>query len=479
MAKTTYYEQAKEEHKEVLKGWEVDNAFGVENNNGISSEEVSEILGLPDPDAISSTFTSAGAEYSNIWTGENGVAAAWDGAFDDQEGWENLGDAAAAAALNYVNSLLEKIKKAWTTTTTVSLSSLIGEVAPYCINASQTGKILSRKVGTLMSNIGEWFSDSLITELNNLGDSFLNDPNITAAVSNLKIIQAFASTLNGLSSTLDTTKKIMESVEPFIPWLEIIANLALSVWSGGTTATTAGQQLQEYLVTLTQDLYVRVFEIFRRLIFNISFKAPSFLVMSLSSLKFNEATDISEGDQAEWEASKNSIWGQAVTQTSSVLTGNAYNSLSQRKTVGQTLWGDATNTLSGASDVLKSYGNKIGSGDLLSSFKISKDSNGKWTTTSASEYFKDWTSPVTNYVSDMKDTWGKYNKEYIASAMHDYVSKAQAAAHVWAPSSYSSGNGSKENYKKTKTSVVPGSPRIVLDEIRIMQESNKIILSQQ
>lgn len=476
MAKTNYTDQAQKDlEKNASLEW-VGNAFGVENSSSSDGKKATEIVGLPDPDNISEALSGAGEEASSAATD---MVNAWDGAFDDQEGWENLGDAAAAAALNYLNSLLEKVKKALTSTTQVSVSTLIGEVAPYCINISQTGSVLGKKLKSLMENMGEWFESSLIQELNNLGDAFLDDPNITSAVSNLKVIQAFSTTLNSIASMLDTVTKVMYVVEPAIPLVEILANMALSFFSGGTSLVTATNQMQEYIISLTQTLMVRVFETFRKLIFNISFKVPSFLVTSLSSLKFNEATDISEENQSTWTASKNSGWGQFVSSSSSLLTGKTYEGIKNLKSLKQESFNDGLRLTKGVSDVLTTYGNKIGSGNLLPSFNISKTSNWKWTTTSASDYFSSWTSPVTDYISEVKSVQEKYRSKSVEDRMAEYVAKARASANMWSPNSYSSGNTKMEITWKKKTSVVPGSPRIILDEIRIMQESSRILISRQ
>lgn len=468
MAKTTYYDEAKTRHTETLSGWETNNAFGVENqvSEGSISSSVDEVFGVSSLISAGSNVRSASSEYSGVWSG---VSGSWKNVGDDSEGWENLGDAASSAALNYVNNLLEKLKEAWNTTTTVSIASLVGEISPYCVNIKETGRLLSSKVQNLLS-------DSLLTEINNLGDAFLNDPAITSAVANLKIVQAFASTINGVASTIDITKKILTAVEPFLPWLEIISNLALIFWSGGATASEATSQIQKYMASMIQELGVRIFEVFRRLIFNIKFKVPSLLVTTLSSLKFNEATDISE----EYQSSLDSLYGTKVTATSNLLMGKTFNNFKSTRNSGENntsrqIWESSKNTLSTTSDTLKTYGNILSSGNLLSSFKITKEDNRDWNTTSASNYFSNWTNPTKSTISDIETDWSKYTKENIKNTMSAYIARAQSVAHIWTPESYSTGGSSQEeNATREKNTVVPEVVSL-LDEYGIMKESGKLI----
>ena len=120
-------------------------------------------------------LVEAGVTYgNNIYsTGQNLITT-----FTDGQQYVELADAAGSAALNYLNDKIQRIKDAWTTTTSVSVGAILGEVAPYCVDfptaISKVGERVSSLVGYLLGVNGDSWEDLGTNLLNDVSSSLLN-----------------------------------------------------------------------------------------------------------------------------------------------------------------------------------------------------------------------------------------------------------------------------------------------------------------
>ena len=415
------------------------------------------------------SIASYGNSIYNAWTGEN--------VLDDEEGWSQVGDAAASAALTYLNEKLSKIKSSWTTTKSVTIGDIVGEIAPYAINWRDAGTLLMGRMSNLLTYIttlgnedsGDWgdVSDYWREEVNSAISAMLDDPSIASAVSNLKIVNAMATTLSSVSSMIDNVSSLLKSIEPYLPMVEIIADLALSFFSGGCSATKATQKLSEYMATLIQELSVKVFEILRRTVFSIKISMPSILVGALGTLKLNESQTLTEGNA---ETQKN-----ISTSVSNLLSGRAYTNITtarQNNSYTHKLYTKTKNILSYTSTAAKTYSNTLASGNLLSSFEIGEN----WD-------LSNWTDSVSNVVNPMSKLIQQYSNEWkttkefgytsasVRACMAGYVLEARKEAGLIIGGTYTTGNEDSSSLKNASNTVLKEEDDDLWDEISVQKDS--------
>ena len=422
--------------------------------------------------------------YVNNTTGSK-IAAIGGDFWDDEDGWSQVGDAAASAALTYLNEKLSKIKSSWTTTKSITIGDIVGEIAPYAISYSDAGKLLVGRMSNLLTYIttlgnedsGDWgdVSDYWRGEVNSAISTMLDDPSIASAVSNLKIVNTMASVLDGVSNMIDNVSSLLKSIEPYLPMVEIIADLALSFFSGGLSGTKATQKLSEYMATVIQELSVKVFEIMRRTVFSIKISMPSILVGALGTLKLNESQTLTEGNA---EIQKN-----ISTSVSNILSGKAYTNIT---TAGKNnhyinkVYTKAKNTLSYTSTAAKTYSNTLASGNILSSFEIGEN----WDLSNWADSVNNVVSPLSKLIQQYSNEW-KTTKEFgytgkaVEACMAGYVIAARKEAGVITIGNYSTGNEDTSSASEdTSNSVVQEDEDLknLWDEISI-QKSSKICMS--
>lgn len=245
------------------------------------------------PDNLNINLTGvieAGVNFgNNIYsTGANLVNT-----FTDGGQYVDLADAAASSAINYLNEKIERIKSAWTTTTSVSVGAILGEVAPYCMDfptaISKVSNRISSLLGYLLDVNGNTWSDLGTNLLNDVSSSLLNDPSVQGAVSNLGIIKTFASALNVVTSIVDTVNAVLKILEPAFPFLEIATGLVLSVWSGGTSSVEASSKLTQTVEQECQKLISLLANSLRKALYNIYVDVPVILVGALETLSVRDA----------------------------------------------------------------------------------------------------------------------------------------------------------------------------------------------
>lgn len=414
---------------------------------------------------------TAGESIGSSW---NSIGKAWANGdvLNDDEGVSRVADAASAAALAYFNKKVEKIKSAWTTTQEITVGDLLGEVAPYCIDWSLFSTTLANKLNNMLvyvvslgsydssSEFAEDVDESILEEINSIMSAMLDDPSVESAVSNLKIVKTMTSTMDSLTSIINSAKKIMSVVEPYLPTVEILADLAVAWISGGISASKASQETQEYMSTLAQEVFARAFEVIRKLYLGIKIRMPSLLLGALGTLKVNEATELKEGKAEKVEYAQNLLNG---TSYSAVVSARANNS-----TTGK-FYSKVKNTLSKTSSLTSSYANQLKSGNIISagSFNINSETG----EIDYSAGTTQWTDPFSTWVEGNNKLWAEQKLsgyKNVSAVMKSYVADAKRAAGITIVEVFKTGNSEEE--KNTSNSSNVDSTLDSIEEIPTTEE---------
>lgn len=429
--------------------------------------------------SIQTAWENTGSSIKTSW--EN-IGNTWSesNVFDDSEGVGRVADAAASAAVSYFNKKVEKIKSAWTTTQEVTVGDLLGEVAPYCIDWSLLPQTLSDKLTDMFvyilslgsydsaSAFGEDAEENILNEVNSLMSAMLDDPSIASAVSNLKVVKSMATTMESLTSIVNSAKKIMSVVEPFLPTVEIVADFALAWISGGTSAAKASQETQEYMATLCQELFARAFEILRKLFLEIKIRMPSLLLGALGTLRINESTELKEGDSDKLHSVQNLFDG---TTYSAMVTARSNNS-----TTGK-FYSKIKSTLSKTASMTGSYASTLSSGNLITSGSFGRDSETGEVTYSLGT--TQWSDPLKTWVEGNSKLWSEQKLlgyKNVSAVMKSYVAEAKRTAGISVFEAFKTGNSEEERDSSNESSV--DSTLNTTEEIPTTEEDIQGISSQ-
>lgn len=268
------------------------------------------------------------------------------GTFTDGSQYVELADAAGSAALNYLNQKIQRIKDAWTTTTPITVKTLLGEIAPYCMDWPTAVNKLSERISSVVGymlgvNADSWqtLGDNLLIDVS---QSLLTDPAVTSAVSNLDIVQGFASGLSVITNTYSTIKSIFNMLEPLFPYLEIATNLAAMFMTGGTSGMEASSKTTQVVQAECQKLISLLLGSARKALYNIKFNVPSILVGALETLSVRDAM-MGYGTDSNVNAWLSAIFDESFYQ-------QTLNSFTWSKTINETLnqtlgWAENTQTI--------------------------------------------------------------------------------------------------------------------------------------
>ena len=225
-------------------------------------------------------------------------------AFTDSSQYSNVYDALESAATKYKKDLVDRIETLWSTPTTVTIGGIMEEVAPYALNTKEALKLLVRKVGNLTTYLtgitsasddsGSWWK-TLLNSGGEIGSDILSDSSVQSAMSQLSIVQSFASSVSTVVGVIDSIQSILKKVEPLIPYIEILGEFALgcefrigpvtkfqNITKGAQDTVSNVSKLQERITA--QALYD-----LKRYLYSIKLTVPSLLVGSLQSLSVQEA----------------------------------------------------------------------------------------------------------------------------------------------------------------------------------------------
>lgn len=315
------------------------------------------------------------------------------GTFTDGNQYAAVADAAGSAALNYIQSKLQRIKDLWHQKSTVTVGSLVGEVAPMAIHFTDVPKLIGDKATDLIGYLTDTKGGTLGELASNFGtdalSSILGDSGLQSSISQLQIVQAYGNALNGVASLIDTGRRIMNKVEPVLPYLEIVTNIAMA-WINPPAAAEASSDIQSTVSEEIQKLVALATEPFRKLVFNIKLSVPQLLVGAWNSLSVREATS--------WYGDKSYKWMMEV------FSGEYYN--------------DITNSLQWQKSINNALNETVGT-------------------------ITDWSK--FSFISDNSDIGKLMKSKFLNSVVQNYmwgadgaVARAKSAAHImeWANKSW-------------------------------------------
>lgn len=281
-------------------GWN-NSAFGIEADTSDIAR-----LNSYSPSNIATSVTNsliAGTTVSGLYAANALENLAGIG---DASQYLDVADAAGSAALNYAQAKLQRIKNLWHQKATLTVGTLIGEVAPLAVNFTQIPSLIVNKTTSLVQYLlgvqsggdGTWGSLARSVGTEALS-SILGDSGVTSSISQLQLVQSYGNVLNSIGSLIDTGRSILKTVEPLLPLLEIITNLAGS-WINPPAAAEAGQKITESTGKSIQDLIIVAMEPLRKLVFNIKVSVPQLLVGAWNSLSIQEAVSWPDDDTSTW-----------------------------------------------------------------------------------------------------------------------------------------------------------------------------------
>lgn len=416
-------------------------------------------------DEMTDSFSSAGSLLSET--------------FDDEQGWSDLGSAAASAALKFLNSKLEILKSVWTQTEEVSVGEIIGEIAPYAVYTKALPNLIGQKLLSMCayivtlgdaSNFSDALNGTLVGVLNEFLETMLNDPSVASATGNLKVMQGVASGLSGISKSIDVITKTMSLVEPYLPIIDIIADMAMAMWSGGQSGVKATQSLAEYMANLCQELLARCFDIMKKMIFGIKFKMPVLLTGALNNLKLAEADILEEyGDDEELLAEKKKEMASTTAflqrdKTSESLTSGTASSY----------YNVAKTATTSASAMVTTFSDKVKSGDLISAPHINS-----WTDWDFSKVYAGYTNTWNNFTDQVTSASKKaaYTSSSAQFKMKVYAQNARRRAGIQEIEHYETASSSAGTGSSSDTSIPEKSSnlQLALDELTIKKASGDML----
>ena len=201
----------------------------------------------------------------------------------------NITSTAGDVAVRYLESKIQSLKEALITTTPVEVRALIKEVSPYVQSPAEAGNALKSKLTDMVSQLGPGGSF-----WKNLGEDFLSfasgDAAVQSTLANLNSVKLFADGLNMVSDAIDTAKRIFNTVEPYIPLVEVVADL----FSAGRTQNAAdgqkaGMEIIENAETVAQKLPTLYLGSFRRYIYSLKIPIPNLLLGAINTLSVRDA----------------------------------------------------------------------------------------------------------------------------------------------------------------------------------------------
>lgn len=218
-----------------------------------------------------------------------------EGVVNDLTNKENWNTAASVAS-KYLQSKIDRIKDAWNTKVDISIGALIGEATPFVKSPSEAVSLLVDKIDDLilyMVGVDGSGGNSLKSLVDDIGtdalEYMMNDPAMQQVISGLTVVKMFGQAMEAYNRVEKFVVDLLGMIEPLIPVLQIVTNLASAYFSGGTSAAEAAQETSELVAKYSQQLIALAMGALRRYVFTIKVKVPSLVVGALNSLSVREA----------------------------------------------------------------------------------------------------------------------------------------------------------------------------------------------
>lgn len=208
---------------------------------------------------------------------------------------ETASNPSSSAALSVINTKLAELQRVGTSTVSVKLGNLLGEVAPGAISIFSLGPFLVNGIDRLTKVLLGNTADPTVAAAPGfkeipaeIVEKLTGSRGVSTTLAGFSTIRNYASSANVFSGTLKVAGAIMKVIEALLPIAEITADLALTLWSCGTSTAKAGAELTEVIEDLCQRLLSLALEALRKFIFGLKIDVPSYLVGSLGTMSLYE-----------------------------------------------------------------------------------------------------------------------------------------------------------------------------------------------
>lgn len=210
-------------------------------------------------------------------------------AFTNSQQYQNVADNFVNVSKVYFDNKIKRIQNLWDTKVDVSVEALLGEVAPYTMSFSDASRTLSKKISNVISYIaGTNEGDGWRGMLSGLGEDVIStlsaDSSLVSSISSLSVVKATADSISSVISFIDVIKGIKEVIEAVRPMLSFTTNMALTFWSGGTSAVEASNIITSEANKLSSKVRTLVLFALKKFIFPLKIKVPALIVGAVDSI---------------------------------------------------------------------------------------------------------------------------------------------------------------------------------------------------
>lgn len=218
-------------------------------------------------------------------------------------------EAGADVGKKYLQSKWERLQNLWETKTEIKVGTLIGEVSPYAKDPLKAASALAQKCQNLISYLldlnittnsdttwgeyGEMLAQSAADDVMN---TFSTDPQFQESINNLANVSGMGNIISGATQILAIAKTIMKIVDTLKPMLEVVSDLALTYWSGGTTTTKASQSITGIAEKVIVEVGKVMLGILRKFLYELPVEVPVLVVQSIKVLSVKEAVKTKSWD---------------------------------------------------------------------------------------------------------------------------------------------------------------------------------------
>lgn len=119
-------------------------------------------------------------------------------------------------------------------------------------------------------------------------NTLAEDPQFMSAMRGLDTVQSLLKVVRSFQSVYEFVQRMYKVAEPLMPVMGMVSKLALSGWSGGTTAQEAANDAKVEIAKLTEVSYQDLWKYMRPVIFDIPIKIPAILVGGLDAISDRE-----------------------------------------------------------------------------------------------------------------------------------------------------------------------------------------------
>ena len=245
----------------------------------LESAAVQAVNGIASAQAFKGMYNAANTLVADVkYTLENPISAL------GLDKGEEVYNQASQAVLEHLQNLLDEKQ-------TVTLKTLIAEPAAGAITLHKNN------VGT--KGFIDYIGGNLKTLGNNLMEDLGNLPEMQPVYTQIENWTKLIETVKGGVDSLETLKELTKALEPVLPIVRSVSNMALSWISAGATVAEDVQNLLENAQKLLYSTLVTLMLVVKDLILNMTITVPKLVVTGTSMLSYKKVYNYVETLQEE------------------------------------------------------------------------------------------------------------------------------------------------------------------------------------